>query len=905
MAKAQKMSESELENLIEELQEMSPKKMRKFWDDFPKENIEELKQVCDAFFNKVKKDGASFDNYGEEKAWDLARMVYEGVSLDYRETVSEVFPQNPNSRVYNDMKEDLRTILQSDKLDIYQIDACLKLDRSLAIKMLNEDKKLQTKVEDSLSNPENFLLLEEIKKRGTLKGVLNVDKLLKTATKRLYALPGKDVFRILRHNHDNLEQEQRAAKLCEILDNYYNQTEDLSSRNDNDLFYTSYKDASYWGETEKSWLDEVGKYTDQPAMEKMLEKRLARIYSLYAYPGINWDRDDDKKGGKRYKGHSFCYMSRKGAENFAEKMAESLLKDPQSPQSKFYLQYAKTVFDQREFGHLYLEMAEKLLPKLLPQNSVEKLLPKLLSKHMEICQKMYKDMDRSSMKDMEVHKPIAEKWKVELLRNPDSELSKFYLEYAKYPSSHYVYNFLDMAKDVMEHYKDTRPDVCDKLCESVTYAARIDENVQDSYLVELYEIYPNPKLEEHISNGLRKLDPEHETDDITDYATRYEATGLSGYKDLVAKCLETAITKRLGYVELEGLDGKYAYKDMFEQMRQAGVKEIHFQTRKGSEKGKNFALDADLFVPNNNLRVLRSSYHYDSGMPHSMILVNPEKLLEQAPNLEILSFATDDIGREAVYKALMKHKPAKLEHLDIELSTKKAIELMKKYPDLCVGDRYEKDEEFHKLYARNSCVIAAIAGKDGKERLKRAIEEGVLVETLTVMPKEKLPKKEDFDKEIMGLMHEKYGKDTAKTMQQIAQFSGIEELKQEAELLQAVHDKKVVEYLQSLPQDQRPNIEKLSQPTMFGLQKPGKEKSIFDEIKAVYKDADEYTKVVKEVLSAIGVSKKDIERAADRKDIGEAAVMLLQEEQLAQRNQQGKADFMAWMAKNKKNIDEK
>lgn len=895
MKKREKISQEEKEELLNEIMEMKPKEREDMLKKSSSQTIEFMRPVFDLFFERLKETKSGESPYGEYAAWDFGHELYDYCKLDYRETLSEIFPEYADSRLYKDMKADLLTILQSEKLDIYQIDACLKLDADLTRKMLREDKKLREKVEDSLSNPENFLLLEEMKKSGRLGDLFDTDKLLKTATERLYAMSGKDVFRILRHGHNNMEQEQRAEKLYDILSEYYDQTEYLNHRHDTDLCYTSYNKDERWGAKQKSWLQEVGKYADQPAMEKMLEQRVARIYSYFSYPAINL-----REGKERYVERSFSYMSRAGAEMYAELMTQSLLADPTSTQSKFYLENAKAVFDQYRCEYLYLEVAEKVLPKLLPT-------------HPEICDKMYKEMDESSMRHVRVSKETVEKWQKTILENPDSELAKFYLEHIKYPSSHYVYDLLDVAKTVFKEFKETRPDVCDKLCETVIHSARLGNerrggNVQEEYLAELYAIYPNPQLSEHMNKGLESEEINKDWSYIASYAERFEITGLEGYKKLIAKCIEESFHPKydLGYakgrLEINDLSDKYTYKEMFEQIRQSNVIAITVYSRNKKEE-TSFALDAGLLVPNKKLRQLGSYYHYDSKLPAKQILLNPEKLLEQAPNLEKLEYTTDDAGRDAAFTFLMRQKPENLMEINLQFSDEQAILLMEKYPGLVVGDRYDKkSEKAEKLFSRNQKIVDAIEEKNGKERVRKAINNGVLMEVMSVMPKSKMPKLEDFDDEIMKLMREKYGQDAAQTMQKIAKLSKLDGVQKESELLMAVRDKKVVEYLRSLPASERPSVAKLSKPTALGLRKPdGSGMSVFEEIRKVYKNEGEYLMVAKEVLTIVGVTKNDIEKAAGREDIGDALKMLMEEKQIAKEKEQGKADFMAWMAKNNKN----
>ena len=109
-----------------------------------------------------------------------------------------------------------------------------------------------------------------------------------------------------------------------------------------------------------------------------------------------------------------------------------------------------------------------------------------------------------------------------------------------------------------------------------------------------------------------------------------------------------------------------------------------------------------------------------------------------------------------------------------------------------------------------------------------------------------------------------------------------QKLKAEVALWSAAENGDIVEYLKKLPPEKRPTIEQMSE----NVASYGKKANIWDIIENKYKsDIEKKNKLVKDVLTSLGVSEKDADKLPKNKNITTA----LEEWQMKQKQAESRA----------------
>lgn len=142
----------------------------------------------------------------------------------------------------------------------------------------------------------------------------------------------------------------------------------------------------------------------------------------------------------------------------------------------------------------------------------------------------------------------------------------------------------------------------------------------------------------------------------------------------------------------------------------------------------------------------------------------------------------------------------------------------------------------------------------------------------------------------------------AETAEKNAKFSNFlpnpEEVEKRLKFIEAAQEHRASEYITSIPPGERPSFNQL-----FELVRIGDEfQSFWKAMLNSYRNDDECVNEIMNVLQLLNVSDEDLKSIDPRNNLGVAAGMLLKQRRLEQEKQNGKDDFMAWMAQQNEKI---
>lgn len=818
-------------------------------------NIENDKQLIEVVKQNKNQPDISAASY-----WNLAKFLLEEKGIDCRAEFVGKDPYDFDELIYLDKKDFLQKLLQSDKLNLYKLDTCLHLDKYLTMDLLSQDKKLEEKVDKLFDDNETFYIQEKIAKEGLLEGIVDTKKKFAATEKRVSELSGKEVFKIWRNKLEDIADYANADLLYRVTSAYYQQVEDLSMRdNGADLHYSHYGSygSSLWN-NRGDFLNIIGMFKDDAVIEEEIEKRVGRLYGYFAYPPREGCKDKPRPTERT---RPFSYVS--SGDGFLEEMKKSLKQDPQSVETKFYINNFPEVALAQNKTNVYTELFFKMAPKLIDE-------------HPELCAKWWKQIGR--MKSVDLSNALKQ-----IAKDPDSNMSKLYLDGMKDVLS--CLSNRDLAKyaegviPIVQNNKEKRPDLCQSLVNSLAvslYNDNYDINWHEKDAIcDLYLAYPTKEM----AQALEKTGPivRLGIEKMAQYAA---ATGFDSYK----KALEKRIAEykdrelELGEYERYALNEGFTYQILFEQLAKAKVSNLSIGNLPKDFNTEGLLQDKDLI----------------SLTLKGKKIEHPEKLIEGLPNLQYLELSTNGDGTQAIYESLLRCKPEKLERLYVPLPKDKADELMEKYPDLNVYGGSEN------LRSRNMNIIKI---KKSKEPMKEAIEEGLLAVYLQVVPEDKRPSIDDVvTQSCLDVMREKYKEEDYYAMLgKLSEVAKPGKNNRKIALVCAVADNKVVEYLESLKSEDRPSLAEFYEPNDLIFNNSKEKPSLLDIIRDNSGDKEEQAYVIGRVLSLLHVDKKDIEIITDRVDNIEGAVKEWQEQKALNQASQASLDaFRQWQAQQAK-----
>ena len=768
--------------------------------------------------------------------------------------------------VNNVQKSDIETILQTNDLNLYQFELCCNISLEYTanflenhpdivnnIKKLFEDndsyylqKNLTAKIakEKEQNIFERVIKCEEIaedkysredtyryhdidpyiqgvgykeyrkyfERRCTaaekLDSLFNFDKAVQQTEKRIKKSSGEECFRILTTPIEDIKEYNEAKKLQAVLEKYYDQTSFLAERTgfNTDLYYT-YLNADSAFSYVPGALDMLGKYRSQPKIEQLYEEKLRSLISMKT---IN---ESDR--------HFNCF-SRAGINHFSKKMTETILKDPSSEDSKFYIQLGKEIYRKQEF-------------LLYGKEPITSLATTLAKKHPDIA----------------------------------IEFLKLYLS---------EYKFEDIEK-LYEKNKALLPIVIEKL---------------ESYQDKNGTYTPSNKIRAH-NYWLQTKDPKLKAIARAPLPTTITVDSnlisLSKNSDY-APIFEDLKNAQIDSLKVNLNDFEPSDFDTLQKILQnyPNLKTIDFIGT--TSKKKQYNIDAKILLSNKNLE------HIKFG--ENITVDNAEILLKDFPNLTTIEKCNNTtFNNSAIFwQTLREHKPQQLENIikvtqnDISKEELKAI--MNQYPDLYIEHNIST---LQKMSDRNQAIINAKKSKNLEDIRWVAITGGI-IEYLKLIDKKDRPSFDDLNQKIetnysddscFDEMRDEYGNKYFETLTEVADLCGFTEIKEEAELLSAVQDKRIVEYLKSQKPEDIPPFTRLSQKTV-GTEKGD---SILTYIKKRY-SKEEYPTVLAEVLTLTKATEKDLQSLENDKDFGTIVKQYAERQKLDKQAKATKSAFEQW-----------
>lgn len=831
------------------------------------EYVREHPAEAEEVFAEVRKWGTRLSRTVERKLIAAAEKLAAEDNMLLWDTVCEAFPQNCKAAMYKEQKEDIQSILSSDKLDLYSLNVCMRINKKMVRHFLQTDEKLLAKVDKMLDNPKYFYRIEALHKSGDLDGVLDMDEKIAQVQKNFNHLSGGVVFDILRGKQyeNDIKEVEKYDKVLKLLQDYYKQTRYLSNYRDKDLFHTEYHQ-----KPNGDYLELIGKFKDYPEVEKLVEEKVGKLYSYFSYPMLSSDRDADKRYQKIDR---FSYVCTEGGDKFAENMKKELLKDVSSPESAFYIKYAADVLSQYDCEERYAL-------------TVTEIIPQIIDKHPDVCETLIGAM-KQERKYHVVGAKTTERIVKELCEHPDSAVSKFYLEHLgdlyKGDNDGGATLYIWSAAEILRANKAEHPEICEKITD---YMAALIEEEKDDYkhiygdydgfsiahyiesLADAYAVYPTEKLKTLLNEGAAHLEASEEN--ITTYAAVSEQTGLKTYDKLIYDALSK---KTDNHVRLCNLKEGIEYTGALVILEEAKTKTLEFYHHYAEPE---YVFDCAKLTGNTSLtKILLSSACSDK-----LQFVNADKLL-QLPDLREININLNEEEAHKLYKSLMKHKPRNLHRIgaNVKFSDKEVNNLMTKYYDLSIDGVARVF-----IHMRNAAVIATL---DGTYCLSEAASEGVLADYLSVLPPEERPSFKQLSEK-----DKKTGKSPLEVLREpasgyydkllkVADVIGDEKVKTQVELRKLVKEGKLIEFLQNSSAEQWPKLESLCwKSPIFDNE------TIFDLLR---KDEDKL-----EVLKIMQVSDQDIAKLGDTKSMGEAVDQWLSQQKAERDNATAQAAFKAW-----------
>lgn len=785
---------------------------------------------------------------------------------------------------YKDMKADVKRILSPEDLSLGMVYYCFRrLSQNATVNAIISDPKLKAKVKDLFKDHKTLFLQREINQYMKRFGISDFEPLVKATEECLKQQPGAEVFAVMDTLLYDLEEVKALSVLREVQDQYYDQTETLTGYPPTCyLYYHDEGHDSYWNDDDGARLkilDYLGTYRDNPPLEEVLEEKIGRIYAYYSYHELHTDKKLNS-------------VSKVAADRFEKRMYEELEKDIDSPESKFFLKHAPKVFRYDKVGDKYIKLAIHML------DNYQETRP-------ELCREVF-----AGMKEVSYYRDCcpeeAQRVREELKNHPESEVAKLYWEHF---STMFDYDeYASLVKTTIEKHKEDNPQMCEAVCKGFAKEGKLED------VEELYTKFPNTDLAERITSDIGKYS--YSLPHLYEYSVK---TGLPCYEEKLRQKLAEKNVFTVKELQ-KGVDYKPLYdlvktipnittievdQDKITSKQLRGILEGNNNITTVNFSSKVSSADAGVLAKAPNLERINAG--------GSLQLISPDKIIRELPNIKCIgrNIEFDKVDADNLFKALMEHKPENLEEIpQSALTDKQAEQLMRKYPDMVVGDRYTDNTTLNNLQARNQRVIDA---KTLEKPIWYTIDNKILNEYLSSVPAEKHFTYEDFTKPLKAgdktynnafdFMREKYKSKFEEELLKTAELLGFEAVEKELKLVQALKEHRAAEYLESLPTAERPTLQQLSEPMQFSLD----ETNFWEKISSCYpKDESGKSECVNEitkVLNLLNVEPEDIKKISKKNEFITAAEMLSEQRRLQQRTQADKNDFMAWMAANQnKNV---
>lgn len=246
-------------------------------------------------------------------------------------------------------KRDIATILQTNDLNPYLLEICRTINAEYTKKFLKKHPAIKNKIKEFSTYPENPKKQEQAK---ILHYILI--RYYEQATDLAYRMASDydddsyDNYEDNNYDYNYYSYSDQDNDYSNNDDNYNSSDYDLNNTDDYNALSLSntYLAEDYYYDRIPYELDMVGKYCSQPTIEKLYEKRLAGILTMETIDGMHYN---------------FYDYSHAGEKAFLNKMVKTVLKDPTSNSSKFYLKYEDRIAKPTEKIQVYLTIADGLI----------------------------------------------------------------------------------------------------------------------------------------------------------------------------------------------------------------------------------------------------------------------------------------------------------------------------------------------------------------------------------------------------------------------------------------------------------------------------------------------------------------------------------------------------------------
>lgn len=258
-------------------------------------------------------------------------------------------------------QKDIEIILSQKDVNLHQLELCLWINENLTTQFLSEHAEVREHLTTLFEDINTYFVQKRLAENEHLQAVLDVQKLFSQSGEKIKKQPGDEVFRIFTTPESQIKAYEEAKSLQNILANYYSQTAELSDiGKDADLCYTGFSNDNRWNGRLNLLLDEVGKYVAQPEIEALAEAKIGAIFAYATFDSPNTH---------------FTYHSEAGIRTFEQRMIDTVSKNPNSIQAKFYVAHSDNVLMQwrhncgRDGAKMkYTETMQQLVDKLIDKN---------------------------------------------------------------------------------------------------------------------------------------------------------------------------------------------------------------------------------------------------------------------------------------------------------------------------------------------------------------------------------------------------------------------------------------------------------------------------------------------------------------------------------------------------------
>lgn len=842
-------------------------------------------------------------DYSDEKRLEKLQSVFDFDELmleaKSRHTRGDSM-RDPQSdyTLYQEKKSDIKRILQSPDLDFQLLDLCLAINKTATIALLRNDANIRKNTEKLFADCKTYMKQKELVKLFEANSIKTFGGFLQQSAKNMKKLSVEEVFAAM--DMDNVPAKYDLQSLAEVLDLYYKQTYELSGRSPTSyLYYCDIGSPGYWNEHKLGLLNHVGKYRDVPVLEEFLEEKLGRAYAHYSY----------------HEHAEFNSVEPEGINEFEKRLYEAMKKDIESPEARFYLQHGNKVLALKGYTDKFCKLMNEL-----HDNYFEK-YPKLVGSYLSVIKDLPSDsycgyVDKLKAK---LKKDILENFK----NDPTSVKSQIYIEQAANIFSVQGGNVLNGKKyaefliEAIGILKGKHPEICDRLCkEALPY---LGENV-----CAVYGAYHNKDLENAINGEFGKT-----LENIQEYMELRELPDLRHYQREILKELDkmieqlnpvkiyefAEITKLPVFEQILDLKLSIDYSENFKQKKNPDIDYGRLMDKVRSHIGyislsqDSVWMIADGLLKDNNkikrldLRNCEIDCKDLLTAPNLEIIncydakINNLPEIMKAPNIKEIAANVNSGEEEAFVNALLTSKPDSLIITRPVGTHEQRMEILQKYPNFTFEGSIYNDEE-RKLNYRNEKIQNLATIKD-------AIEKGLLTEYLQVLPKDKAPTLGEFMQQVevegrqFDNCFEYIYKSTGKAehypevLSRIAERCGLEEIKKEAELLNAIVKGELKSYIQAKQADRKEIFELLLQP----MNSLGKSKSAIDYLEKITSDKEKFNDITASILIELGATKEDIKMLGDYNENGrlnEAIYQIARKQEINDSDAAAQAAFKAW-----------